>query len=380
MKKMIYFDNASTTKVDDRVLEEMVKYYSDVYSNPSSVHSFGNLSLNAVKIAREQVSELITCNTNELIFTSGATEAINFGIKGYVHSNNELGKHIITVSTEHKAVLDTCNYLETIGYEITFLPVNKNGLIDIEQLKSVIKDDTILIAIMFVNNEIGVIQDIKKISDIAHEKNICFFCDATQAVGKIPINVENLGIDMMAFSAHKFYGPKGVGALYVNNKFKKITPLIHGGGQELGLRSGTLNVPGIVGLGKACEIAISEMTENEEKIYQLKNYLENEMLKFPNFFINGNGSKRIFNITNICFPGLDSNIIISKLINVSLSNGSACTSNTIESSHVLKSMGLNNRDAYSSIRFSLGKFNIQNEIITTLKLFNELTKLHLPYA
>ena len=359
---MIYFDNASTTKVDERVLEVMMKYFRDIYSNPSSAHSFGNLSLAAVKKAREQVSELINCNPNEIIFTSGATEAINLGIKGYAQSNQEKGRHIVTVSTEHKAVLDTCNYLETIGFEITYLPIKKDGLIDIEQLKSAIQDDTILIAIMFVNNEIGVIQDINKISDIAHEKNICFFCDATQAVGKIPVNVENLGIGMMAFSAHKFYGPKGIGALYVNNNFKPITPLIHGGGQEEGLRNGTLNVPGIVGFGKACEISILEMDDNKLKISKIRNTLEIELLKFPNSYINGNPYDRIYNITNICFPGIEATVIIGRMNNIAISNGSACNSASAEPSHVLKAMGLSDLYSFSSLRFSFGKYNCHEEI------------------
>jgi len=377
---MIYFDNASTTRIDERILEFMIPFFKNYYSNPSSSHNFGFQTKKYVDKAREQISQLINCSPKELLFTSGATEAINLGLKGFSDKNQEKGRHIITVSSEHKAVLETCKYIETIGYEVTYLPVKKDGLIDIEVLKSEIRDDTILVSVMYVNNETGVIQDIKNIANIVHEFGISLFCDATQAVGKIPVNVIELGIDLMSFSAHKFHGPKGIGALYINNNIKNLTPIIHGGGQEHGLRSGTLNVPGIIGLGMACEISFNEMDENRERISILKDKLEMEMLKYPKSFINGNSKNRIYNITNICFPGIDVNKLIGTMKQVALSNGSACTSNTIESSHVLKSMGLSNEDAYSSIRFSLGKFNNQNEIITLSELFHELTNNKLFYA
>jgi cysteine desulfurase len=263
-----YFDNASTTKIDSRVLEAMLPYFSEIYGNASSNHDFGKESKQAIDLSRKQVSELINCNESEIIFTSGATESINFAIKGFVESNFEKGNHIITVKTEHKAVLATCEYLETKGVEVTYLDVDKDGLISINDLKKAIQNNTFLICIMYVNNETGIIQPIKEIGSIAKENNIPFFCDATQAVGKIKVDVLENNIDLLCFSGHKLNAPKGVGVLY-KNKNIVLTPLFHGGGQENGLRAGTYNTPIIVGLGKACEIVINELEENRN-IFEIK--------------------------------------------------------------------------------------------------------------
>jgi cysteine desulfurase len=375
MDNIIYLDNNATTPVDSRVLEAMLPYFSNEYANASSTHNFGQSIKKSINRSREEVANLIGANSNEIIFTSGATESINLSLIGYALANIEKGKHIITLKTEHKAVLDTCKYLETIGFEISYLSVNNDGLIDLNKLKSEINDSSILISVMFVNNEIGVIQPIKEIANIAHDSAMAFFCDATQAVGKVDILVNEFDIDIMAFSGHKFYAPKGIGGLYIkglsNNKFK-LQPILHGGGHENGIRSGTLNVPGIVALGKACELAKKEMNDNAEIISALRNELENDLLKFPGSFVNGSIENRIYNVCNICFPGMDANVMIGKMKNVAVSNGSACTSAIIEPSHVLAAIGLSDRDAFASIRFSLGKYNNRSEVHTVSKLVREL--------
>lgn len=362
-QEVIYLDNNATTPLDPRVLDTMMPFFTDNFSNAASTHQFGQKANEAVNEARKQVAELIGAQTNEIIFTSGATEAINLAIKGVAESYVEKGNHIVTVSTEHSAVLDTCKYMETKGYEVTYLPVQRDGLLDLEVVKSSIRPDTILVSVMHVNNETGVIQDIKAISQLAHEQGTIFMSDATQSVGKIPVDVDDLGIDLMTFSGHKIYGPKGVGALYIRQKQNrvKISALLHGGGHERGLRSGTLNVPGIVGLGKACEIAAIEMTENEKNIHEMRDYLEKELLKISGSRLNGHKVRRLYNVSNLRFPGLDANIFVNRTKNLSVSNGSACTSALIEPSHVLLNMGLSETDAFSSLRFSFGKFNTNNE-------------------
>ena len=347
-------------------------YLSDNYANANSTHHFGVHAHEAVKTARNQVADLIGAETNEIIFTSGATEAINLALKGFSETYNKKGKHIITVSTEHPAVLDTCKQLETKGYEVTYLPVQFDGLINLSELKKALRPDTLLVSVMYVNNETGVIQPIKEISSLAHKSGAIFMTDATQAVGKIPINVDELGIDLMSFSGHKIYAPKGIGALFVRQRKPnhiKLSALLNGGGHENGYRSGTLNVPGIVGLGSACSLAKKEMKKNAEQILKLRNYLESELLKIEGTTINGNFENRIYSTTNICFKDADSDAVIIGLSNpdndsplIAVSNGSACTSASIEPSHVLTAMGLSEKEAYNCIRFSLGKFNTISEI------------------
>ncbi|MBX7224973.1 MAG: cysteine desulfurase [Chitinophagales bacterium] len=375
----IYLDYNSTTPIDPRVLDAMLPFLQENFANSSSTHYFGQSINEKVKHAREQIIDFINAEPNELIFTSGATEAINIAIKGVAESCSNKGKHIITVSTEHKAVLDTCKDLERKGFEVTYLPVQTNGLIDLSELEKVIRLNTILVSVMYVNNETGVIQPIKEIAILAHEKGALFMTDATQAVGKIEIDVNDLGIDLLCFSGHKMYAPKGIGALYVRNK-TKLSPQIHGGGHEQGLRSGTLNVPGIIALAKACEIASEEMDLYKRNISELKDKLETEFLKLPNTSLNGDSENRIFNTTNICFKGQDANVLIGRMKNIAVSNGSACSSALVEPSHVLKAMGLSDDEAFASLRFSLGKYNSIEDIETVISKIKELTQPNFKYA
>ncbi len=369
-RNRIYLDNNATTKVDSRVLESMLPFFTDFYANANSSHLEG-LSLNeSVETARWQVADLINAKKNEIIFTSGATEAINLAIKGLQHLSR---KRIITFTTEHKAVLDTCAYMQNQGYEVEYIPVRTDGGIDTEIFTNAINDETLLVIAMLSNNETGNIHDIKTIAEIAHSHGAFFLCDTTQSIGKISVDVSVLGIDMLTISAHKFYGPKGIGALYVSNKSKlKLNPQIHGGGQQGNLRSGTLNVPGIIGLGKACEIAKSEMRDDESRIYKLRNKLEDELLKIEGSFVNGSTHERIYNTSNICFPGVLSEQLILSLGNISVSNGSACSAVTSKPSHVLKALGLSDEDALCSIRFSLGRFTTEEEIDFTIKKVTEI--------
>ncbi len=377
-----YFDNNSTTPIDPRVLDAMLPFLKDSFANPSSTHHFG-LSINEkVKQAREQIAEFINADSNELIFTSGATEALNIAIKGVAEGYSNKGKHIITVSTEHKAVLDTCKDLERKGFEVTYLPVMSNGLVDFSELKKAIRPDTILVSVMYVNNDTGVIQPIKEIAAFAKQNGALFMTDATQTVGKIEIDVDELGIDLLCFSGHKMYAPKGIGALFVKQRGNKVklTPQIHGGGHEQGLRSGTLNIPGVIALAKACEIANQEMAQNQKTITELRNSLETELLKLPNTFLNGDREKRIYNTTNICFKGQDANVLIGRMRNIAVSNGSACSSAVEEPSHVLKAMSLSDDDAFASLRFSLGKYNTVEDIEIVVKEINELIQPSFDYA
>jgi cysteine desulfurase len=371
-QKLIYLDNNATTQIDKRVLEAIMPFLTTNYANANSTHQFGLGAYEAVKNARSQVSELIGAESHEIVFTSGATEAINLSIKGVAENYSKKGKHIITVATEHSAVLDTCIYLESKGFEITYLTVKPDGIIDIDDLKSALRSDTILVCGMYVNNETGIIQPLKEIAELTHNVDALFMTDATQGVGKLPIQVDDLGIDLMCFSGHKIYAPKGIGALFVRQRSNfrvKIPALLHGGGHERGLRSGTLNVPGIVALGKACEISRKEMSKNQKEIGELRDYLETELLKIENTSINGDKVKRMYNVSNVRFKGADSDAIIMGLSNpesdlplIAISNGSACTSTSIQPSHVLTAMGLNENESFSSIRFSLGKFNTKQEI------------------
>ena len=362
---MIYLDNNATTRIDPRVLETMMPYLTDNFANAASTHTFGLGANDAVKIARQQVADLINARTEEIVFTSGSTEAINLAIKGVAENYQNKGKHIITVQTEHSAVLDVCRYLETKGFEVTYLPVQSDGLLDIEALKASLRPDTILVSVMLVNNETGVIQDIQKISEIAHQAGALLMTDATQAVGKLPVDVDKLGIDLMPLSAHKFYGPKGVGALFVRQRRPwriKLEALLHGGGHEGGKRSGTLNVAGIAGLGKAAEIAKKEMKDDSARIGALRDMLESNLLQIEGTRINGNLNNRLYNVTNILFEGCDSDALIMGLNDISVSNGSACTSASIEPSHVLLAHGLSEMEAFGCLRFSLGRFNENSEI------------------
>lgn len=370
-KQIIYFDNNATTPVDKRVLEKMMPFLTDEFANANSTHQFGIFAYEAVKKARLQMAQLIGAEPYEIVFTSGATEAINLAIKGVAENYETKGKHIVTVKTEHPAVLDTCKYLESKGFEVTYLPVKSDGIIDLNELKSVLRNDTILVSIMVANNETGVLQPIREISELAHAAGALFMTDATQAVGKMPVDVDENGIDLLCMSGHKIYGPKGIGALYIRqrNNRVKIPALIHGGGHEKGLRSGTLNVPGIVALGEACALAQKEMADNSKRIAELRDYLETELLKIDGTSINGNTENRLYNTSNILFKGIDSDALIMGLSNpendlplIAVSNGSACTSTSIEPSHVLTAMGLDETAAFNSIRFSLGKFNSKGEV------------------
>ncbi|SEH47686.1 cysteine desulfurase family protein [Chryseobacterium culicis] len=356
----VYLDFNATTPVDPRVIDEMSPYFNNFYANSGSSHLFGIAINESVENARKQIADLITANIKEIIYTSGATEAVNLALKGFDETNK---KHIITVKTEHKAVLDTCSFLENRGFNMSYLDVDREGHIDLDELRNELNEKTLMVCVMYVNNETGIIHPIKEIADITRQNGSLFFCDATQAIGKIPIAVKELDIDLMAFSAHKFYGPKGIGALYISSRLKKeLNSQIQGGGQQFNLRSGTLNVPGIIAMGKAAEIAMLEMQENRIHIAKLRDELENALLEIPEVYINGDKNNRIFNTTNICFKGVNSEQMILSLGTVCVSSGSACNATTSKPSHVLKAMGINDSDALSSIRFSLGKFNTRSDI------------------
>ena len=330
-----YLDAAATTPVDKRVLDVMQPYFSEIFGNASSNHIYGKQAKNAIEVAREQVAKLINANNKEIIFTSGATESINLAIKGFVEANMDKGKHIITVKTEHKAVLATCEYLETKGFEVTYLDVDENGLVSLDELTSAITNTTLLIAVMYVNNEIGVIQPIFEIGKIARNHNICFFCDATQAVGKIKVDVELDNIDMLCFSGHKLNGPKGIGVLYKKSNVE-LTPLFHGGGQENGLRAGTYNTPLIVGLGKACEIITHEMAEIISNLLEKRNELENYYEKNNLGLVNFKHVDRAPHILSITLNEIEADeYLMLKAKDFIASTGSACSSNVITESHVL---------------------------------------------
>ena len=370
LKLPIYLDNNATTPVDPEVLQAMLPYFREHFGNAASrSHSFGWTAEEAVKQAREQVGQLIQANPSEIVFTSGATEAINLALKGVFEVYGQAGKHIITCSTEHKAVLDTCKHLEKLGADITFLPVNSYGTIDLSLLESAIRPDTILISIMLANNETGVLQPVKEIGAIAKQHGIIFFTDATQAAGKIPVDVQADNIDMLCMSAHKIYGPKGVGALYVRRKNPRVSlaAQIDGGGHERGMRSGTLNVPGIVALGKSCAICLQQMDEEALRIGKLRDQLESELIQPGKITVNGSIIHRLPNVTNLAFAGIAGNKLLTEISRtIAVSSGSACTSANPEPSHVLKAMKLNDELAKSSIRFGLGRFTTREEIEYTI--------------
>ncbi|MCE3008019.1 MAG: IscS subfamily cysteine desulfurase [Bacteroidetes bacterium] len=365
MKTPIYLDNNATTRMDPRVLEAMLPYFTEDYGNAASRnHLFGWRAEEAVDYAREQIANLIGCTAKEIVFTSGATESNNLAIKGVFEMYARKGNHIITARTEHKAVVDTCRALERRGARVTYLNVQQDGLIDLKELEAAMTPQTALVAIMFANNETGVIQPIREMSAIAHSYGALFFTDATQAVGKIPVNVDEEGIDLMAFSGHKMYGPKGVGALYVRRKNPrvKVTAQMDGGGHERGMRSGTLNVPGIVGLGKACELAQQEMQAEATRLRQLRDKLETELLKIEESTRNGNPTQRLPHVANISFKHVEGEGLMMGIKDLAVSSGSACTSASLEPSYVLKAMGLSDDLAHSSIRFGLGRFTTEAEI------------------
>ncbi len=368
--KRIFLDNGSTTPVDPRVLEAMIPYFTNMYGNAASrTHSFGLEAHKGVQQAREHIASLINGETKNLIFTSGATEAINLAIKGFAKANKKNGNHIITTKIEHKAVLDSCNALESDGFEVSYLSVNEEGIIDPENLKKVINKKTILVSVMHVNNEIGTIQPIKEIAKICNDKKITLFVDGAQSVGKIDVDVRKLGVDLMSISAHKMYGPKGVGALYINSNKKThmVHPQIVGGGHEKGLRSGTLNVPGIVGFGKAAEVMLQELNTDRLSLKDLQNELINGLFKIDGVTLNGPKDNRIPGNLNVCFKGVDAESLMLKLDNIALSSGSACTSGSFETSYVLKAIGLDDEAARSSIRFGIGRFNTKDDITITVK-------------
>lgn len=362
----IYLDYNSTTPVDPRVLETMLPYFTEKFGNAASrSHAFGWEGEEAVEIAREQVARLIGAEPKEIVFTSGATEGDNLAMKGVFEAYASKGNHIITVVTEHKAVLDTAHHLEKEGGEITFLPVDNEGLISLHQLEAAIRPTTVLIAIMYANNEIGVIQPVRAISEIARRHGILFFTDATQAVGKLPIDVNADGIDLLALSAHKLYGPKGIGALYVRrrNPRVRLTAQMDGGGHERGMRSGTLNVPAIVGLGKASELSGLEMNTEAARVSILRDRLESGLLAIEGARVNGSRLFRLPHTTNISFPGLDGEALLAALgKDIALSSGSACTSASMEPSYVLKALGINDQLAHSSLRLGIGRFTTDEEI------------------
>ena len=375
LKLPIYLDNNATTPMDPRVLEAMIPYFTEHFGNAASRnHPFGWEAEEAVDYAREQVAKLIGADPKEIIFTSGATEGDNLGIKGVFEMYASKGNHIITCTTEHKAVLDTCKHIERLGGDVTYLEVKADGLIDIKELEAAIKPTTILIAIMYANNEIGVIQPVKEISTLAKKNGILYFSDAVQAVGKIPVDVNKDGIDIMAFTAHKMYGPKGIGALYVRRKNPrvKVTAQMDGGGHERGMRSGTLNVPGIVGFGKACELARLEMADDAIRLSKLRDKLETSLMQLEEAYVNGNREHRLPHVTNISFKYVEGEgLLMGFNKNIALSSGSACTSASLEPSYVLKALGLGDDLAHSSLRFGLGRFTTEDQIDYTIKAVSD---------
>jgi len=387
VKLPIYMDNHATTPVDPRVIETMLPYFTDKFGNAASRnHSFGWAGEEAVENARAQVASLIGASPKEIIFTSGATESNNLAIKGVAQMYAEKGNHIITAATEHKAVLDTCKHLEKEGIRVTYLPVQTNGLVDLEMLKEAITDKTILITIMYANNEIGVLQPIAEIGKIAKSKGVLLHTDATQAVGKVPVHVIKDNIDLLSLTGHKIYGPKGAGALYVRRKSPRvqITAQMDGGGHERGMRSGTLNVPGIVGLGEACAICQAEMPEESKRMAFLRDKLKGKLeSELDEVYVNGTMDSRLPNNLNMSFAYVEGESLLMGINDIAVSSGSACTSATLEPSYVLKALGVGDDLAHTSIRFGLGRFNTEEEVdyvairvIETVRKLRELSPLY----
>lgn len=366
VKLPIYLDNHATTPMDPRVLEAMLPYFTDRFGNAASRnHQFGWEAEAAVETAREQIARLVGATPKEIIFTSGATESDNLAIKGVAEMYKQKGNHIITAVTEHKAVLDTCKRLEKYGYKVTYMPVKADGLVDLDQLKDAITDKTILVTIMAANNEIGVLQPLEEIGKLCRQRGVLFHSDAVQALGKVPLDVNKMNLDLVSLTAHKLYGPKGCGALYVRRKNPRvqISAIIDGGGHERGMRSGTLNVPGIVGFGKACEIAQEEMPEESRRLARLRDRLRDKLAaELDETFINGSMEHRLPGNLNMSFLYVEGESLLMGINDVAVSSGSACTSATLEPSYVLKSLGLGDDVAHSSIRFGIGRFNTEAEI------------------
>jgi cysteine desulfurase len=375
LKLPIYMDNHATTPCDPRVFEAMRPYFTEIFGNSASRnHPFGWAAEEAVENSRKQIADLIGATGKEIIFTSGATEGDNLAIKGVADMYYERGDHIITVVTEHKAVLDTCKKLEKRGFKVTYLPVGSDGLISPDDVKDAITDKTILVSVMMANNEIGVIQPIAEIGKVCKERGILFHTDATQAVGKVPFNVNELNVDLASFSAHKIYGPKGVGGLYVRRKNPRVmlVPMMDGGGHERGMRSGTLNITGIVGLGKACEIARQEMEDENQRIFHLRERLRTGLMdELPDVYINGHATERLAGNLNISFAYVEGESLLMGINDIAVSSGSACTSASLEPSYVLKALGVGEELAHSSIRFGLGRFNTLEEVDYTIGRVNE---------
>ncbi len=371
MNLPIYMDNHSTTRVDPRVVEEMLPYFTTYFGNAASRnHSFGWDADKAVEAARERLARIINAESREIIFTSGATESNNLALKGVAEMYVEKGNHIITQVTEHRSILDTAKRLEKSGMNVTYLPVDKEGLVDPEDVRKAITDRTVLISIMLVNNEIGVIQPVEEIGKIAKERGVLFHCDATQGVGKIPVNVQSMGVDLLSYTAHKLYGPKGVGALYVRRKNPRVrlSPMMDGGGHERGMRSGTLNVPGIVGFGKACEVAMEVMEQESAMLLSLRERLRKGIMdSLDEVSVNGHLTKRMPGNLNLSFAYVEGESFLMGLREIALSSGSACTSATLEPSYVLQALGVSSELAHSSVRFGLGRFNTEEEVDYVIK-------------
>ena len=376
--QQIYLDNQATTAIDPGVFQAMEPWFKDKFGNAASRnHAYGWEAEEAVEIAREAVAAIINALPKEIIFTSGATEANNLALQGAARFYQEQGQHIITIKTEHKAVLDVCGYLEKEGFEITCLPVGKDGILDVNKLADAIRPDTILVSVMHANNEIGVIQPIKEIGALCKSKEIIFHVDAAQSVGKIPVDVIEMNIDLLSISTHKFYGPKGVGALFIRRKNPRIQlkPIMFGGGHERGIRSGTLPVPNIVGLGKACEIATEVMINESRKIAALRDaLLKGIRAENPNARINGSMKRWLAGNLNMRFPGINNEAVIAAVPEIAISSGAACTTSTMEPSHVLLALGLSKNEAYSSLRFGIGRFNTKEDIDIASESINRCMK------
>jgi len=380
MKTPLYLDNHATTRMDPRVLDAMLPYFTEHFGNAASRnHEFGWAAEQAVDKARKQIADLIGASPREIVFTSGATESDNLAIKGVAEMYAEKGNHIITAATEHKAVLDTCKKLEKHGYRVTYLPVLADGLVDLDMLREAITDKTILVSIMYANNEIGVIQPVAEIGRLCREKGVLFHTDGVQAIGKVPVNVETDIIDIMSITAHKMYGPKGVGALYVRRRNPRVqlTAQMDGGGHERGMRSGTLNVPGIVGLGEACAICHREMATEMPRLQALRDRLKTKLeAGLDELYLNGSWEHRLPNNLNMSFAYVEGESLLMGISDIAVSSGSACTSATLEPSYVLKALGLGDDIAHSSIRFGIGRFNTEEEIdYVAARLIEVVTKL-----
>ncbi|MEB0280704.1 cysteine desulfurase family protein [Mucilaginibacter sp. 10B2] len=367
---LIYFDNNATTRLDQAVLTAMLPYFTELYGNSASQHHFGLELAKIVEQARADIMYYIGGSDGKIIFTSGATESINIALKGVAFEASVGKTKIVTCATEHQAVLDTCAYLEQIGFEIAFLPVDSMGLVSLAHAEQIIDEQTLAVAIMLVNNETGVIQPIHELARLTHRQDALLICDATQAIGKIPVDVDELNVDILIFSGHKFHAPKGIGALYLKRGMK-LAAHMHGGGHEYGLRSGTLNVAGIVGLSKALEIAIKNIEQNTMHIKQKRDLLESKLLSIQGTSLNGHPNLRAPNVSNISFPGIDANTFISEMTYLAVANGSACTSAVFEPSHVLRAMGIDNQAAFGAIRFSLSKFNTEAEVEEVVSLIDK---------